>query len=58
MEKYLDIIYKYYPKNIDTSDLKYPYTPENVLQWKLIEDALKNGKENNLASGRYFDRTA
>jgi hypothetical protein len=47
MEEYLDLIYKYYPKDIHTSDLKYPYTPENVLQWKLIEDVLKNEKENN-----------
>lgn len=37
MEKYLDIIYHYYPKNIYASDLNYSYTPEITRLFKLLE---------------------
>ena len=44
MKDYLDIIYELYPKDIYASDLNYPYTPENIKQWELIETSRKNNQ--------------
>jgi hypothetical protein len=46
MIEYLETIYQYYPKGIDTSDLKYPHSPENLRQWALIEDERRNEKSS------------
>lgn len=42
MTEYLDTIYKYFPINLHTSNLKYVYTPEIIRQWELIEHSRKN----------------
>lgn len=44
MKEYLDIIYKYYPKDIDASDLNYFYTPEMQRYVKLQDDCIKNSQ--------------
>ena len=42
MKEYLDTIYKYFPKDLHTSSLKYADTPEIKRQWELIEHSRKN----------------
>ena len=44
MKEYLNIIYDLYPKDIYPSDLNYPYTPENIKQWGLIEEERKSNE--------------
>jgi hypothetical protein len=44
MEKYLDIIYQYYPQYIYATDPNYSYTPEIINLFKMLEMARLNNQ--------------
>lgn len=46
MDKYIELIYKYYPKNLFPSDLAYSYTPEVTRKFKLHDELISSSSNN------------
>ncbi|MDB5138591.1 MAG: hypothetical protein JWR12_507 [Mucilaginibacter sp.] len=55
MKEYLDIIYKYYPKDIDASDLNYSNTPEIGRYIQLQNYYIKNTQTFDTLSAKIAD---